>query len=254
MISGGFFSSGMHITSGNPLFGIVSAYGKESKPLRSKLKEIRREEIHTFVSFLLQQDDEEVIVVKSGSGQERGKAASEFLINRYHPKLIINCGVAGAISPHRQIGDVVISEDVIEYDVNTDEAAKRTAYQTDPDLVKTALQASVKSFIEGNIVPGTILSGDSVIDTQEKKEKLWNRYKGECVEQEGAGVARVCQAYHLPWVVIRGISDHADERVLDEFKKNFDRAAQNAAMVTFELMKMLITQNNAKNYCYHSNV
>ena len=223
--------------------GIITAFGKESRPLRLRLNEIERKEIDGQVCFFLRLGNEEVIVIKSGSGKERGVAAADRLINRFHSQLIINCGVAGAISPHCQIGDVVLSERVIEYDVNAADSPQGVAYQAYPELVKTARQVSLGMLPEERIITGLVLSGNPVVDSQEKKVVLWNRWRGHCAEQEGAGVAKVCQAYHLPWIVIRGISDYADEHALKEFKKNVDHAAQNAALVTFELMKTLLNRS-----------
>ena len=219
--------------------GVISAFGKESKPLRSRLKEIGREEMNDHLCFVLRYGQEEVIVLRSGSGKERGRKATELLINRFYPQLIINCGTAGAISPHRRIGDVIISEHVIEYEANDDQLFKEATYQSDPDLVTTSRQVTVESLPKEKIVAGIILSGTPVINSKKRKDELWNQFHGQCVEQEGAGVAKVCQEHNIPWIVIRGISDQADEHARKEFKKNIDYASQNAALVTFEFMKML---------------
>ncbi|UCE17692.1 MAG: 5'-methylthioadenosine/S-adenosylhomocysteine nucleosidase [Gemmatimonadota bacterium] len=220
--------------------GIVSAFGKETKPLRSKLEEIRRESIKTYVFFLLRYGDEDVMVAKTGSGKVQGAEGARLLIERFHPGIIVNCGVAGAISPERKIGDVVISRRVIEYDTIDDNNLKDKVYYADANLFHYALQVSNETMQKRKTVAGDVLSGDRVVKEVHEREALWKRFQGECVEQEGAGVARICQLHNIPWIVIKGISDRADEHALTDFKKNVDSASKNVALVTIEIMKRVL--------------
>jgi adenosylhomocysteine nucleosidase len=220
--------------------GIVSAFGKETKPLRSELQEIRRETVNNYVFFLLRHGDEDIMVAKTGSGKARSAEGTELLINRFHPEIIMNCGVAGAISPDRHTGDVIVSRRVIEYDVVEDNNLKDTVFYADTDMLQYALHVSNDTIPQGKIVAGDILSGDIVVKEVTKREALWRRFQGECVEQEGAGVARVCQLHNIPWIVIRGISDRADEHALKDFKKNVDSVSQNVAFVTIEIMRRIL--------------
>ena len=224
--------------------GIVSAFGKESKPLRSKLPESRREVIDDLVFFLHRYENTEVVVVKTGPGQECGAKGTELLIGHYGPQVIINCGVAGAIAPPRQIGDVVISDRVITFSEAEGDWSNEGYSFAHPELLLTALQTAAGFHPKVNVTAGTILSGNDVICSLEKRESLWVRFRGQCVEQEGASVARVCQSHHLPWIIIRGISDRADEHLLHDFKKNVEQAALHSALVTFDLLKQLSTYSS----------
>ena len=220
--------------------GIVAAFGKETKPLRAMLQEIKRETADNYVFFIFQHGEVEVVVVKTGSGTACGAEGTGHLIEQFHPDVIFNCGVAGAISPELQIGDVVISRRVIEYDAIEDNDRKNTIYHTNENLLQFALQVSKETVPHGKIVAGDILSGDRVIQEAAHRADLWRRFHGECVEQEGAGVAKSCVSHNLPWIIIRGISDRADEHTLNDFQKNVGQAAQNAALVTFNIMNRIV--------------
>lgn len=224
--------------------GIVSAFGKESKPLRSRLQELRREAIDGSVFFLHRYEKDEVVVARTGQGQHRGAHGTQLLIERFDARVIINCGVAGAVSPQRQVGDVVISEKVVEYCEEEGDWIMKDNYSADPDLLQTALQISRNLLPIVRTTAGIILSGTDVINSLDKRETLWARFRGQCVEQEGAGMAKVCNAHKIPWIVIRGISDHADEHVQHDFKKNVEHATHLSTLVTFEMIKILVNRSS----------
>ena len=220
--------------------GVVSAFGQESKPLRSRLTERGREMVDEFVFFLHRHETIDVTAVRTGQGIIRGARGTQLLLDRYGSQIIINCGVAGAIAPHCRVGDVVISEGVVEYDEAEAGWQKTGFYQADPEMIQTAHGIS-NGLPHGNkVTSGIIVSGDHVIDSNEKKEALWKHFRGLCVEQEGAGVASICDVHNIPWIVIRGISDLADEHVISDFKKNVELAAHHASLVTFEMIQNLL--------------
>ena len=217
--------------------GIVTAFGKESKLLRSRLPETGRERIDDFTFFLHRYEDDDVIVVRTGPGQSRGSMGTNLLIDRFDTSLVLNSGVAGAIAPHRRPGDVVISERIIEYHRSESGWLVEAIYFPDPGLLETALKISGSLFLRENAVAGVVLSGDDIVDSETIRESLWDRFRGECVEMEGAGVAAACQAHRLPWIGIRGISDRADERVLQDFSANVEFATLHCNNLIFELIK-----------------
>jgi len=200
--------------------------------------------IDDLVFFLHRYENTEVVVVKTGPGQECGAKGTELLIGHYGPQVIINCGVAGAIAPPRQIGDVVISDRVITFSEAEGDWSNEGYSFAHPELLLTALQTAAGFHPKINVTAGTILSGNDVICSLEKRESLWVRFRGQCVEQEGAGIAKVCHAHKIPWIVIRGISDHADEHVQHEFKKNVEHAAHLSTLVTYEMIKILVNRSS----------
>jgi adenosylhomocysteine nucleosidase len=221
--------------------GILSAFGIESRPLRKRLEEVCRTEINGQICYVLRDHDEEVMVVQSGMGKRQGAEGSRVLIDQFSAQAIINCGVAGAISPQRHIGDVVISDQIVEYDAITNPSTKLPTYPSHPQLLRMALQICPSLPAPETILAGTILSGNHVVNSEQEKRKLWDEFQGQCVEQEGAGVARVCESSHIPWIVIRGISDLANGHALEDFQKNAQHAIDNVALVAFELLTMLIS-------------
>ena len=227
--------------------GILSAFGKESRPLRRRMEEVSRTKVNGQICYTLRYQGQEVVVVQSGMGKRKAAEGSRLLIDRFSAQVIVNCGVAGAISPQRHIGDVVISDQLVEYDAIPNPSAKMPTYQSHPQLLRTALQTSPSLPPPETILAGTILSGNHVVNSEQEKRRLWNEFQGQCVEQEGAGVARVCESFHIPWIVIRGISDLADENALDDFQKNSQHAIDNMALIVFEFLVTLISSPTMDN-------
>ncbi len=221
--------------------GILSAFGMESRPLRTRMEEIDRTEINGQVCYRLCCHDEELIVVQSGMGTRRAAKGTRLLIDRFGAQVVVNCGTAGAISPQRRIGDVVVSDQVVGYDAKLGLFAEMSVYQPHPALLGATLQISVSGPNPASLLSGTILSGDHIINSEEEKRRLWDQFQGQCAEQEGAGVARICQESHLPWIVIRGISDLADGNVRRGFQESARYAVNNAAEVAFRLVSLLIS-------------
>jgi len=218
--------------------GILSAFGVESRPLRMRLTEIDREMRGDFLFFFHQSGEDDIISIRTGHGLDRASEGTQLLIDGFRPDCIINCGVAGAISPQRRPGDVVISESVLHYH-GEQEWTTVARFHPDMELIQAALEGSSGLSDEFKVVAGPVLSGESVIDRLRTKTALWEQFRGECVEQEGAGVARVCSSNHIPWLVIRGISDLADEALHRDFRRNISQAADHASSVLFELMRQL---------------
>jgi adenosylhomocysteine nucleosidase len=104
-----------------------------------------------------------------------------------------------------------------------------------------ALQVTSSGPDQETVLAGTVLSGDHFVNSEEERQALWGQYRGQCVEQEGAGVARTCHESDVPWMVIRGISDLADGHVMRDFQENSRYAAANAAEVAFRLVSLLVT-------------
>jgi len=147
---------------------------------------------------------------------------------------LILSGTAGAVAPEVEVGEVVIGAKVIPHDagVYLGEGFKFCgvmasgvqgrqgwvrAFQADPHLVQAALSAGENLFQLrwiGKRIPavrvGTIVTGDQVIFSQEKKEWLHRTFAALAVEMEGAAVAQVAAANGRPWLVVRAISDQAD--------------------------------------------
>jgi len=174
----------------------------------------------------------EVILAQCAIGKVNATMALQWLIDRHAPDVLLNFGSSGAIAPQLRVGDVVIADQVVPYDVGVflergfvttgNELPNRghahwRVFPADPRLVHLAQKATERAKLAssdgnrpGRAWVGTIASGDQVIFADEQKRWLHETFGALAVENEGAAVAQVAAAHGLPWLVLRGISDTAD--------------------------------------------
>ncbi|MFC1918823.1 5'-methylthioadenosine/adenosylhomocysteine nucleosidase [Chloroflexota bacterium] len=177
-----------------------------------------------------------VVVVHSGIGKVRAAARSQFLIEHFAVDRLVFIGVAGALNPELTVGDIVVSDYALQWDfrsVSTDPPG----YQADPALVDLAVKAAERLGYKVRV--GSVLTGDRPVVKFERKQELWRTFNGQCVEMEGAAVAQVCFMNEVPFVLIRAISDLAEEGALQDFLQSFARVALLPGEMVLEMLKEL---------------
>ena len=209
------------------------AVGHESRPLLARMQ-IETKIRHGMATFYQgSYQGQKVILARMMMGKVNAAMATQALIDLFDATPLILSGIAGAVAPEVEVGDVVIGDRLIPHDAGvylsdfkfcgvmaSDGQGRRgwvRAFQADSHLVQAALSAG-----ENLIWPrgfrkcppavrvGTIVTGDQVIFSQEKKEWLHRTFEALAVEMEGAAVAQVAATHGRPWLVVRAISDQAD--------------------------------------------
>ena len=166
-----------------------------------------------------------VVVCCAGMGKANAAATTQVLITKFGVDRIVFSGIAGNMSAHIGIGDVVVGRRVIYHDAQDDmlvQSAPFTAqYEGDPELVEAALSACRAVGVRA--IAGTIATGDQFVGDTATKRAIEQRVHPDCVEMEGAAVAHVAAKYGVPCVVLRAMSDNADEEAYDTLVvKEFD--------------------------------
>lgn len=186
-----------------------------------------------------------VVGVQAGVGKVNAALCAQKMIDYFHPEAIINVGVAGSLSSSLKIGDIVISEDAVQHDFDTtffysnrglDFGFDSLEFKADPRLVKAAKAAAEAVGIRHQV--GRIVSGDLFVSEKEKKEELAERFQGLCCEMEGGSIAQVCVVNKTPFVILRAISDGADE----EAEGTYLDFAAFAAEEAFKLITTMLEQ------------
>ena len=160
-----------------------------------------------------------VVVVRSGVGKVNAALCAQLLITKFKITHLINTGVAGALASGLNVLDLVISTEVMYHDVDatnwgyescTVPGMTRT-FVADPSLVNIASLACKKLFPGKTIIQGIIASGDQFIGSNEMKNKIKELCNPACVEMEGAAIGHVATVNKITFVVIRCMSDMADD-------------------------------------------
>ncbi len=186
------------------------------------------------------------MLVESGIGKVNSAVCTTILIEEFKVDKIIFTGVAGAVSNELNIGDIVVSSELIEHDFDCTafgmEAGviprmENSNFESDKTLVELAKKSGVKILGENKIKTGIIVSGDQFIADKNKIAWLEKTFDAKCTEMEGASVAHVCYLFKIPFVIIRSISDKADGSAHVDFKEFVYIAAENSKKIVVEMLE-----------------
>lgn len=230
------------------LIGIIGAMEEEVLMLREKMtvsnvRSIARTE---YAKGTL--GDREVILARSGIGKVNAAVCAQIMIDVFKVDIIINLGVAGAISPELDICDVVISKEFLQHDMDATvfgytrgeiPQMETSVFKADNHLVHLVEKACDILSPKTKVKTGRILCGDKFISKAEDKEDLFKVFKGDCTEMEGAAIAQVCYLNKVPFVAVRSISDKADNSADMDFNEFTKQAAITSSKILLRLLTMI---------------
>lgn len=227
--------------------GIIAAMDEEIYYLKQEIKEQKQVVIANslFIEGTLEGHD--VVLLKSGIGKVNAAMATTILQERYHPEFVLNTGSAGGLKKGLEIGDIVISSDVLHHDVDAtvfgyeygQVPGMPPTYKADPNLIKEAIQILEDLAIKAAV--GCIATGDSFMH-DETRVKLVKEKFPEIIaaEMEAAAIAQVCYQYDTPFVMIRALSDIAGVESEVSFEEFLNVAAKHS---TKFILNMLAKRN-----------
>lgn len=186
------------------------------------------------------------VVVRSGIGKVNAALCTQILVDLFHVTHIINTGVAGSLNPKLDIGDILISRDALHHDMDVTIFGYKPGevpqlglreFPADERLAKLAKEICEKVNPDIHAILGRVVSGDQFISGSEIKERLIREYQGDCAEMEGASIAHGAYLNGIPFVIIRAISDKADNSAQMDYPVFEKAAAKHSAALVKELVK-----------------
>jgi len=188
----------------------------------------------------------DVVVVQCGIGKVNAGLCVQVLADCYGVTHVVNTGIAGSLSPALDIGDFVISRDAMYHDVDCVHfgytmgqlPGMDVRFAADEKLVQLALEAA-EAIHPGHSTLGTVASGDQFVAEKNLKEKIIAITGGLCTEMEGAAIAQAASRNGIPFVIIRAISDKADDSAQMDYPVFERLAAHRCAGVTQAFAKAL---------------
>lgn len=198
------------------MVGIICAMAVEVEGLLAQMKNT---ELHFLAKMAFTTGtigDTEVVAVECGVGKVNAAMCTQIMIDTFHPDVIINSGVAGALDTEVTIGDTVIGTAVIQHDMNTSalgdpigtitfRESTMTSIPADETTVamleEACAQCGYKTF------KGKIASGDLFVSSIKQRKKIYDRFSALACEMEGAAVGHVCYRNEVNYCVFRVISD-----------------------------------------------
>ncbi len=192
-------------------------------------------------------DGVSVLLTRGGIGKVNAAMTTTQLLNAGATRVIFT-GVAGGVHPELRVGDLVVSTDCVQHDVDVTALGyavgtvpgEAPAWAADPELRAAAL-ASAQAIPDVRVVEGRVASGDQFIASPEGAARLLETFGAACAEMEGAAVAQVCAKAGVPFVVIRSVSDTADGGAQVDYREFMPRVARHAKTVVRGMLARLST-------------
>lgn len=190
----------------------------------------------------------EVVIVRSGIGKVNAGICAQILVDRFKVDTLINTGIAGSLDAKIDIGDMVISTDALHHDMDATEFGypvgqvprmEVMSFPADEELVKKAVQASEKANPDIHTFTGRVASGDQFIASREVKDKIVENFHPLCVEMEGAGIAHAAHLNKVSYVIIRAISDKADNSASVDYPTFERQAIAHSVRLVKELLTLI---------------
>jgi adenosylhomocysteine nucleosidase len=207
------------------IYGIMGALPEEIRLLGEHLTEktSRRVADVDFISGSCA--GHTVVLCCAGMGKVNAAAATQILISVFGARRIVFSGIAGNCSPLLDVGDVAVGCELVHHDIDDltleNTGLKAEVYRAEPALVVAAEAACKKLGVHA--VTGRIATGEKFICETAVKNDIVAHCDPLCVEMEGAAVAQVATKNGVPFVVVRAMSDNADEEAFDKIVvKQFD--------------------------------
>lgn len=225
--------------------GIIGAMDVEVNELIESMNNIKKETISGVVYYEGTLQGKDVVVAKCGVGKVHAAVCTQTMILKYKPDAIINTGVAGSLNSDLDIADLVISDNVVQHDMDTSGIGDPVGLISGLNIInipcpKELVEKIKKSAdtIEGtNVKVGTIASGDQFICNQDRKEYIVKHFDALCAEMEGAAIGHVCFLNNIDFCIIRSISDKADGSAHMDFPEFVKIAAKKSTQLINTFLK-----------------
>lgn len=235
------------------IVGIIGAMDIEIALLRGKLELIREEEHAGFKYYICKHKNLKIIIASCSIGKVNAACCTQIMIDKFNVDNIINTGIAGSLDEKVKLGDTVISDKTTYHDVRKVQMKTwfpfKEEFTSNEELKNIAIKAYQKSNLEQfNYHTGKIVTGEAFIENQSKKDLIIKEYNPKCVEMEGGAISHVAHINNIPFVIIRSISDNADDSTGVSYKEFETIAANNSAKLVINMLDILQESNFIDTY------
>lgn len=230
------------------IIGIIGAMEEEVAALKEKMEhtEVLGKASMEFYKGTLQ--GKEVVVVRSGIGKVNAGLCTQILIDVFGVTHVINTGIAGSLDARIDIGDIVISTEAVQHDMDATEFGyplgqiprmETFAFPADERMGQIAKEACEKVNPEVQVFTGRVVTGDQFIAGREVKDRIKANFDGLCTEMEGGAIAQAAWLNQVPFVIIRAISDKADDSAQMDYPTFERQAILHSVRLTEEMIRNL---------------
>lgn len=230
------------------MLGIIGAMEEEVAVLKERMKveTVIQSASMEFCQGIL--EGKEVVIVRSGIGKVNAAICAQILADKFQIEAIINTGIAGSLESRINIGDIVLSSDTMQHDMDATgfgyafgviPRMETSVFEADEKLIKLAEVCCKRVNPEIGVHIGRIVSGDQFISNRQDKEWITEHFGGYCTEMEGAAIAQVAYLNQIPFLIVRAISDKADNSAQMDYAEFEKQAIIHSVNLIVEMVKNL---------------
>lgn len=230
------------------MIGIIGAMEEEVKALADMMSNVEAATVAGMVFKKGLLKGREAVVVRSGIGKVNAAVCTQILADKYGVDCVINTGVAGSLKNEINIGDVVVSSDAVQHDMDATGFGYEkgviprmpvSVFVADRKLIDAAKAACAEAVPEIGVFEGRVVSGDQFVTDKETKNRISDTFHAYCTEMEGAAIAQAAYLNNIPFLVIRAISDKADDSASMDYSEFERKAIEHSVLLMENLVQRL---------------
>ena len=228
--------------------GIIGAMEEEVAALKEQMRDVQvtRKASMEFNEGIL--EGKKVVVVRSGIGKVNAAVCTQILADDYHVEAVINTGIAGSLKNEINIGDIVLSTDVVHHDMDAvgfgyekGQIPQMEVFSFPADEAMAALGEKICKEVnpEIQVFCGRVASGDQFISDKGVKGRIISEFQAYCTEMEGAAIGQTAWLNQIPFLIVRAISDKADDSATVDYPAFEAQAIEHCVRLTQNMVKYL---------------
>ncbi len=226
------------------MIGIIGAMDVEVAKLKEIMQQVTITKKAGMEFYQGKLNDKDAVVVRAGVGKVNAATCTQCLIDNFDVSCVINTGIAGSLQAKINIGDVVLATDAVQHDMQAVAFGYKEgqipgmdvfSFEADSELRKIAKESCEKVNPDISVYEGRVLTGDEFVAGKEKKEWLVSTFEGYCTEMEGAAIAQVAYLNQVPFLIVRAISDKADDSAHEDYPTFEAKAIERSVRLMIEM-------------------
>ena len=187
----------------------------------------------------------DLVIAYSKIGKVFSTLTAATMIEHFGAQMLLFSGVAGAISNELKVGDLIVATKLSQHDLDITAFGHPFGYvpegavfvESDKTLIE--LSKNVAAEMGLHVKEGIIATGDQFVANEERKNWIGSTFNADALEMEGASVAVVCDALHVPFFILRAISDAADMDASFSFDAFLESSAKTSAEFVMKMVEKL---------------
>ena len=226
--------------------GIIGAMEQEVAKIKEKMQDVTITSKACMDFYEGTLEGKKVVVVRSGIGKVNAGMCTQILADVFGVEAVINTGIAGSLNNDVNIGDIVLSTDVLHHDMDATgfgyavgqiPRVDTLSFKADERLIQLAQECCAKVNPDIHTFVGRIVTGDQFVSGKEKKQWLVDTFAGFCTEMEGAAIAQACYLNSIPFLIVRAISDKADDSATVDYPAFEAKAITHSVNLLMEMIR-----------------